>query len=395
MSERPLGREGQVLDGRYRLLEPLGRGGMGVVYRAEHVQLGRPLAVKVLRPELAGNARMLRRFHREALAAGRLGNPHIVQVLDVGRVPGGAPYLVLELVEGRLLREVLVREAPLPVGRAAHIVCQLLEALECAHVRGIVHRDLKPSNVLLTRWGFEPDFVKLLDFGVCKVPGGPWAPRLTRTGALLGTPGFMAPEQLKGKRDVDRRADVWSAGVILYMALAGRRPHENADRLQELADNLRVDAPLLRTVRRGIDAPLESIVARALARGRGERFPSAAAFREALLPYRPGPSAPVPAEPPDDDGRTDELPTTRRARVPLRAARTAPALLLAALCAALAIALAWGVSVGSVAETKADYSEEEEDEGSAGGTSSDVVPSSSSGGGVGSGSTAGARGGKP
>ena len=282
----PADRTGTVLDGRYRLLAPVGRGGMGVVYRAEHRLLGRAVAVKVLRREFSGDARVVQRFRREAVAAGALGDPHIVQVLDLGTEPGGSPYVVMELVEGRSLRELLAEAAPLPVERAVRIACQLLGALSTAHAKGIVHRDLKPSNVMLVRVDDEPDFVKLLDFGICKLVGVPTAPHLTRAGALVGTPGFMAPEQILAGREIDHRVDLWAVGALLYLALTGRRPYEGPGRAGEILATVERDVPPPRVHRGALEPALEAVVLRALARERDERFATAADFRSALLPFR-------------------------------------------------------------------------------------------------------------
>ena len=276
--------QGQVLEGKYRLLRPLGEGGMGVVWLAEHVRLGRPLAVKLLRPDLAQNPRTLQRFHREAVAASRIGNPHIVEVIDLGTAPNNAPFIVMELLEGRTLYDLLREQPVLPVGRAVDILCQVLSGLAAAHAKNIIHRDLKPANVFLIRYGTREDFVKLVDFGVSKILDSD--AQLTRSGALLGTPTYMAPEQILARRRLDHRVDLWAAGVILYMALTGRRPHEAPTRNELLVRIVNSDVKPIRLQRPEVDESLERAVLRALERDVDRRWPSAEAFREALLPYR-------------------------------------------------------------------------------------------------------------
>jgi len=294
--------QGEVLEGKYRLLRPLGEGGMGVVWLAEHVRLGRPLAVKLLRADLADNPRTLQRFHQEAVAASRIGNPHIVEVIDLGSAPNNAPFIVMELLEGRTLYDVLQQQPVLPIGRAVDILCQVLSGLAAAHAKNIVHRDLKPANVFLTRYGNREDFVKLVDFGVSKILDSD--AQLTRSGALLGTPTYMAPEQVLARRRLDHRVDLWAAGVILYMALTGRRPHEAPTRNELLVRIVNSDVKPIRPQRREVDEALERAVLRALERDVDRRWPSAEAFREALLPYRvqgsivPAPSAGTPGRTP-------------------------------------------------------------------------------------------------
>jgi serine/threonine protein kinase len=283
-----LDREGEILEEKYKLVRELGEGGMGVVWLAEHMRLGRPLAVKLLRPDLAGSARTLRRFHQEAVAASRIGNPHIVEVIDIGTAPDGGPFIVMELLEGKTLFEVL-REAPvLPVARACDIVCQVLSGLAAAHAKGIVHRDLKPANIFLTKFGTREDFVKLVDFGVSKIMTGEEAMQLTRTGAMLGTPTYMAPEQVLGRKEVDHRVDLWAAGVILYMMLTGKRPHEAPSRNELLVTIVNKDVQPFRQLRAELDERLERIVLRALTRDMAQRWGTAEEFRDALLPYRMG-----------------------------------------------------------------------------------------------------------
>jgi serine/threonine-protein kinase len=275
---------GLVLDGTYLIKERIGAGGMGVVYRAEHLRLGKPLAVKLLRPEFLFDAENLERFRREAIAAGRIGSPHIVEVSDLGRAPDGAPFLVMELLEGRSLADLL-RETPvLPVPHIAEIVCQILRGLAAAHERGIVHRDLKPENVYLVRGRDGRPFVKLLDFGVAKILGDR-SMTLTAAGMTVGTPRYMSPEQAQGRVDVDGRADVWAAGALLYYGLCGHPPFDGPRAAMVMAAILTTDPSPLANRRPGLDPALEAIVARALTRDREARYPTAAAFEADLRPF--------------------------------------------------------------------------------------------------------------
>ena len=278
--------QGRVIDGKYRLTRPLGQGGMGVVWVATHTALGREFAVKLLRPEFAGDAQTLIRFQQEAVAVSKVGNPHLVALTDFGTTPDGGPYIVMELLEGCTLEEAMRAERPMAVPRIIDIVCQMLTGLAAVHERGIVHRDLKPANVFLTQLGERQDFVKLLDFGVAKVLGGDRVSHFTRTGVLLGTPTYMSPEQAQGGRGVDHRADLWAVGVILFRALTGRRPHDATSRGERLAAIATQDVPPLRRFRPDLDEELEAILRRALTREVGRRFATALDFRAALEPFR-------------------------------------------------------------------------------------------------------------
>ena len=231
-SDAPPSLVGTVLSGRYRLKASLGEGGMGVVYEAEHTLMRKRLAVKVLHPEMMRLPEVVERFEREAMAAAHIEHPNVAAATDFGKLEDGSFFLVLEYVEGRSLRDELDggRLAP---RRALHIADQIVSALVRAHVLGIVHRDLKPENVMLVDRDGDPDFVKVLDFGIAKVPvseiskeAGKQSKVLTKLGMVYGTPEYMAPEQALGQ-DVDARADLYSLGVLLYEMLSGRRPFES------------------------------------------------------------------------------------------------------------------------------------------------------------------------
>lgn len=285
---------GRVIAGRYRVVGLLGEGGMGAVYVAEHTLLGRKVAIKRLHPELTAERNSVIRFHREARAAGATGHEHIVDVLDMGVAEDGAPYLVMEYLQGENLATVLGREGRLAPARACHLVGQALDALEAVHQKGIIHRDLKPDNLFLTRRGGRPDYVKLLDFGVSKMrrqEGEPFDMTLTRTGVMVGTPYYMSPEQARGVKDHDHRVDLYAMGVILYRCLGGRLPFDAPNYHALLQAILHGSPPPVAELAPGIGEDLAAVVHRALALDPRERFARARAMRLALEPH--GASAPA------------------------------------------------------------------------------------------------------
>jgi serine/threonine protein kinase len=206
---------GAVLADKYRLDGILGIGGMGVVYRSHHALLGVPVAVKIILPEFAARPEFIARFTNEAKAAARIQSDHIARVSDVGSTADGMSFLVMELLEGEDLGSILAREGPQSVELCVDWVLQAIVGLADAHSAGIIHRDLKPSNLFLTRRVGKPDRIKICDFGISKASfeGGE---QVTKTNSMLGSPAYMAPEQLRSSRTVDKRADIWSLGVILY-----------------------------------------------------------------------------------------------------------------------------------------------------------------------------------
>jgi serine/threonine-protein kinase len=207
-----------------RLLRPLGEGGMGAVWVAEHLSLRTQVVVKFMVRDLAQSAEALARFSREAAAASQVKSPHVVQMFDHGVLDGGEPYIVMELLEGRDLEQQLRASGRLAPGQVAAIVAQLARALTKAHERGIVHRDIKPSNVFLCDAGGGELFVKLLDFGIAKGPEVGIIGSTTRTGSFIGSPFYMSPEQVVGAKAIDFRTDLWSLGVVAFEALTGEKP---------------------------------------------------------------------------------------------------------------------------------------------------------------------------
>jgi serine/threonine-protein kinase len=235
---------GSVQAGRYRVEKLLGSGGMGAVYRAEHVHMRKFVALKVLHREMTLLPEVVKRFEREAVAAASITHPNVAAALDSGRLDDGAFYLVLEYVEGQSLSQLLAREGPLTPERALRIMRQIADALAMAHSVGVVHRDLKPDNIMLVQREGIADFVKVLDFGIAKIKETGEQPALTQLGTIFGTPEYMSPEQARGDH-VDARSDLYTLGLILYEMLAGTSPFKDIDVVVVLTRHLTADPPPL------------------------------------------------------------------------------------------------------------------------------------------------------
>jgi serine/threonine-protein kinase len=280
-------RIGTLLADRYRIDALIGEGGMGKVYAAEHVLMRKRLAVKVLRRELTSVPEVVARFEREAMAAGNIEHPNVAAATDFGKLPDGAVFLVLEFVSGHSLRDEIAR-GNFEVERALHITRQIASALSAAHLQGIVHRDLKPENVMLVEKGGDPDFVKVLDFGIAKVPIGEveaakGGSPITKAGMVFGTPEYMAPEQALGQ-NVDGRADLYALGVMLFEMLAGVRPFTSQSSVGILGQQLSKLPPSFAERAPGAAVPpaTELIVRKLLARESAERFQTAAELARAI-----------------------------------------------------------------------------------------------------------------
>jgi serine/threonine-protein kinase len=274
---------GQTIGGRYRIERLLGEGGMGAVFEAEHTLMHKRVAVKVLHAEMSLMSEVVARFEREAMAAAHIEHPNVATATDFGKLDDGSFFLVLEFVEGQSLREA-IKKGPFPAPRAVRIARQIASALSRAHGLGIVHRDLKPENVMLVARDGDEDFVKVLDFGIAKVPVGDIAPKssagekaLTQAGMIYGTPEYMPPEQALGEA-VDRRADLYSLGVMLFEMLAGKRPFDDESKVKLLGMHITAPVPPLPAE---VQAPpdLEALIQKLLAKDPKDRLQEA---REAI-----------------------------------------------------------------------------------------------------------------
>jgi serine/threonine-protein kinase len=279
---------GDTLAGKYRVERVLGRGGMGYVVAARHNQLDQQVAIKILMPELCENEDAVARFLREARASVRIQNEHIARVLDVGTLDDGAPYMVMEFLEGRDVAKELEERHRLPIREAVDYILQAGEALAEAHALGIVHRDLKPANLFRTRRSDGSVFVKVLDFGISKalVPDAK-AVSLTSTQGLIGSPFYMSPEQVRKPKTVDTRSDIWSLGVILHELLSGSPPFTSDTPLSILAAVVTDPPPPIRTVRDDVPVGLEAVILKCLEKEPTRRFADIAEMAHALKPYAP------------------------------------------------------------------------------------------------------------
>src|SRR5579883_968381 len=281
-------RPGETVADKYVIEAPCGRGGLAVVFSAIHAGLDRRVAIKVLLPEWAGDADVIERFLREGRAATRIKSEHVVRVFDVGRLDGGAPYLVLEYLEGHNLDDVLRMWGPLPVPTAIDWVLQAAEAIAEAHALGIVHRDLKPANLFLTRRADGSACVKVIDFGLSKLTD----PRMSGSGAkltqpsdVMGSPHYMAPEQLRATCEADARADLWALGAVLHELLVGKPPFRGETVPEICATVLTQDPPRLTSLRASVPPPVEHAVLRCLEKDPEARLANAAELARAIAPF--------------------------------------------------------------------------------------------------------------
>jgi serine/threonine protein kinase len=306
-------RIGTVLAERYRIDSLIGEGGMGKVYQAEHILMRKRLAVKVLHRELSSVPELVARFEREAMAAAHIEHENVAAATDFGKLADGSVFLVLEYIEGRCLRDEL-EKGPMPPARALHIGRQIAAALGSAHALGIVHRDLKPENVMLVEKAGDPDFVKVLDFGVAKVPIAetPGVKSITKSGMVFGTPEYMAPEQALGQQ-LDGRADLYALGVMLFEMISGARPFAGDSKVSLIGQQLAKPAPKMSERVPGLSVPpeVEHIVHRLLEREAGKRMRSAndvATGIGAIIgpPARPRFATPVVLSPLDTEGAVSD-----------------------------------------------------------------------------------------
>jgi serine/threonine-protein kinase len=291
-------RNGDILAGKYRVERVLGSGGMGVVVAAYHLQLHQRVAIKFLLPEALSNTEAVERFAREARAAVKITSEHVARVIDVGTLDTGAPYMVMEFLEGHDLAQWVRLRGALPLEQVVDFVLQACEALAEAHALGIVHRDLKPANLFIVRGADTLQAVKVLDFGISKAIGSAATAQdvaLTRTTAVMGSPLYMSPEQMAASRNVDARSDIWSLGVVLYELLTGTVPF-NGITLPEVCVKIASHPPApLRSIRPDLPAAVEAVVLRCLEKDRARRFADVSELAMALVDFGP-PRARVSAE---------------------------------------------------------------------------------------------------
>ncbi len=291
---------GKTIAGRYVLRGLLGHGGMGAVYEAEHLGLGKRVAIKFVDPEFATDEKVVARFAREARAMSAIESAHIVTVFDAG-TEDGRPYLVMELLRGEDLGQRLRRTRRVALAESMHIVAQVLKGLARAHAAGIVHRDLKPDNVFLIKHDTDPLFAKIVDFGISKIerPRANTSPlALTGRGTVLGTPFYMSPEQAQALPDVDGRTDLYSVGAILFECLTGRPPHTGESYEQIILSICMREAPSVQIYDPALPAEVEAFVKRSLLRDRTQRFTSAERMLAALHEVAPVERTRVPLDPP-------------------------------------------------------------------------------------------------
>jgi serine/threonine protein kinase len=283
-------REGEIIAGKYRVERVLGAGGMGMVVAAFHLQLRQRVAIKLLLPEAGRTPETLARFAREGQAAARIQSEHVARVIDVAVLEDGSPYMVMEFLEGQDLAQVLATRGPLPLEEAVGYILEACEGVAEAHAAGIIHRDLKPSNLFVCQRGAGRTIVKVLDFGISKEqPLTPSASDhgLTRTGAVMGSPLYMSPEQMASAKHVDGRTDVWSLGVTLFELLCGKTPFRGESMTELIAAVLQAEPAAVRDLRSELPPAVTSVVARALEKDRSRRYASVGELAAAIAPFGP------------------------------------------------------------------------------------------------------------
>jgi serine/threonine protein kinase len=270
---------GQTVAQKYFIHQLLGGGGMGQVYKATHLTLERPIALKILRRSLLADESIVQRFHREARLASRLNHPNSISLIDFGQTEDGTLFIAMEYLGGRNLLKLISDEFPLDPRRVVKILSQVLAALTEAHALGILHRDLKPENVMIESRHDETDFVKVLDFGIAKMGNADAGAKLTQTGMIFGTPQYMAPEQATGRNDeIDARTDVFAFGAMTFEMLAGKPPFTGDTLTAVIHAIVYAPSPSLATITKDTPAPIVAAVERAMEKNRDARFPDVNSF---------------------------------------------------------------------------------------------------------------------
>ena len=271
--------------GNYNITARLGEGGMGTVFLAQHPVIGSKVALKAIHPEYASSPEVVSRFVNEARAVNQIGHDHIIDIHDFGTTPAGDFYFIMEYLHGEMLSDQRGRQVVFPPARALNIVAQIADALAASHERGVIHRDLKPDNIFLITRDGNPDFVKVLDFGLAKLTtvSGAVPAYTTGAGIVMGTPYYMSPEQCEGRAELDHRSDVYSLGVILFEMLTGQVPFAGEGYGEVMTKHISLPAPAVRRFVPDLPVVLDAVLSRALAKDPDARFQTMAEFREVLL----------------------------------------------------------------------------------------------------------------
>jgi serine/threonine-protein kinase len=303
--------EGSTVAGRYHVRHILGVGGSASIYEAEDLTFGRTVALKIPHGNAGSKTIAAKRLVREARASGAVGHPNVCEISEVGTLPGGTPFVVMERLIGETLRDRITNTGRLPFGDIVDIMMQVLSGLGAAHDRGIIHRDIKPENIFLSRRSGCPALVKILDFGLVATDEGE-REKLTAAGRVVGTPHYLAPEQIRGTREFDAAVDLYACGVVLYEATTGRRPFTSANIAELFREILAASPPDLMDLRRDTPPLLAQVIQKAMAPQAVHRFASASAFQASLSKVHVGPPTPASLGP-FKAGNAVRLPSSREA----------------------------------------------------------------------------------